>query len=63
MKKIEVNNKNKNKYRKLKTILYIWSLKRKGFQYVSIQKIKTDYVHIKECNNGDLTTGRLKIQW
>ena len=31
MKNSEFNNKHKNKYRKLKTILSIWSLKRNRF--------------------------------
>ena len=40
MKNSEVNNKHKNKYRKLKTISYIWSFKKNIFLYVILMKHK-----------------------
>ena len=41
MKKSEVNNKHKNKYGKLKTILSIWYFKRKILTYRRLMKQKT----------------------
>ena len=38
IKKSEVNNKHKNKYGKLKTILSIWYFKRKRFPYRNLMK-------------------------
>ena len=40
MKKSEVNHKHKNKYGKLKTILYIWYFKHKRFPYGRLMKHK-----------------------
>ena len=58
MKKSEVNNKHKNKYGKLKTILSFF------FQGQEIPRLKIieknpDSVHMLEFNNGELTTGDL----
>ena len=41
MKKIEVKNKHKNKYGKIKTILSIWSFKRKRFPDGGLMKHKS----------------------
>ena len=40
MNKSEFNNKHKNKYGKIKTILSIWSFKRKRFPCVILMKHK-----------------------
>ena len=40
MKNSELNNKHKNKYGKLKTILLIWYFKRKRFPYGGLTKHK-----------------------
>ena len=49
MKNIEVNNKHKNKYGNIKTILSIWYLKRKRFPDGILMKHKS-----RLCENGGI---------
>ena len=48
MKNSEVNNNHKNKDGKLKTILSIWSFKRKILPDVILMEHKSDYVNMEE---------------
>ena len=63
MKNSEVRIKPKNKYGKLKTLLSIWSLKRKRFPDDRLFKQNQETVKMWECNNYKLTTGKLILQW
>ena len=63
MKKIELNNRHKNKYGNLKTILFIWSFKRKILPEGRLKNTEQEYVSMEECNNGELNTGKIMLQW
>ena len=63
MKDREFKNTHKNKYGKLKTILSIWYFKCKILLDGRLMKKNTDYVHMEECDNGKLNTGKIMLQW
>ena len=63
MKNSNIKNKHKNKYGKLKTIYQFGISSASNSQMKYERKPNTDYVHTKECNNGESNTGKLIIQW